>query len=360
MSAGVIFVNLDLLTKMDNEGEIAFILAHEMSHDIKDHVVGSLVKLDEIQQSKEFKDELKRLEKQEFNKFRALVTLKLKYLSKYTGHNRGYELQADSLGFVLFANAGYDPYQAAKTMRILDSADFPALRGEIDYNTNLNFPSFPFKKSWLEPEEEESIGGNLKDLKFPDSLKTHPDCKERAEKLEKMAVAVKKTDLIGKPDRYGYFRNKASFELIEYMQEEDMYGEALYASLELLKVYPENIYLKSSVVNCLYELYWAQKEHYFSLVTDFPDNRQIESYNKFLVFLHNINSETMKNLAVNYFNANLNKSNESPFAGYVALLLKSIEMSNEEKAKLPAMYNSAYKDEYFFKLLNAHFKPKTK
>lgn len=360
LGAGIIFMNLGLLARLESEDELAFIIAHEMSHDIKDHVENSLIRLTEIQNDEEYKKELKKISKQTFGKARSEVYLKLKYLSKYTGAKRECEIQADSLGQAFLFNAGYDTKAAIRTMHVLDSVDMPAFRKPVNYSKYLNFSSYPFKDSWLMPEEDESIGGNISSMVFPDSLKTHPDCKVRISELEKQELPKKNVAMRPGLSSFDYYRTRAAFELIEYNMEEFQFSEALYQSLQMLEVYPENVYLRCAAVNCLYELYIARKEHYYFFVTDFPREHYGDAYYKFLVYLYNVNSEVLKNQAIQFFNANLKTSSASPFAAYVALLLKSIELKPEEAAGLPAQYSAAYNDKYFLKELNYRFKPKSK
>jgi Zn-dependent protease with chaperone function len=359
-AAGVIFINLDLITKLHNEAEMAFIISHEISHDVKGHVMASLLKGTELEENEEFRKELKKILKQDYGRLKAVETLFFKYMSKYTEHSRGHELQADSLGLIFYASAGYPSASAIKTIQILDSVDTPVYTNKIDYMKFFNFPSYAFKKSWLVAEEEESIGGNATAFKLPDSLKTHPDCKIRAATLEKMVPNLKFQPANGKKESYEFYRLDAEFEMIEFLQQDYELSTGLYSTLQLLNLYPDNIYLKCSVVNILYELKNSQSEHYFSAVTDFPDKKFCESYNQMLVFLHNTNSDVLKNLAINYFNANLKNASSSPFAGYVAILLKSIDVPQEEKFKLIAEYKSRYSDAYYIKKLERKFTPKKK
>jgi len=58
--AGVILVNLDLVSKYTHEEEMISTLCHEISHDLKEHVVNSLEESYAITHSEEFKKEWKK------------------------------------------------------------------------------------------------------------------------------------------------------------------------------------------------------------------------------------------------------------------------------------------------------------
>src|SRR6185503_14334550 len=103
---------------------------------------------------------------------------------KFSEHSRENELQADSLGLVLYLNSNYHPYEAVNTILSLDSVDNPAYKGPIDFNKYFGFPGMPFDTSLLINSGYVDLGeGNLKDIKIDDELKTHPDCEIRAIEL---------------------------------------------------------------------------------------------------------------------------------------------------------------------------------
>ena len=365
MGNGVVFFNLDLLSKMDNETEIAYILAHEMSHDIMGHVMSSIQRRYEIINSPEFKKEVRKIKNQEYNKFKAIEALVTKFLSKYTKDGRTQELEADSLGLILFYNAGYSPYVAIRAEEKLDSVDYhPVLMNKVDYGKIFNFPSFPFNKSWLEAEDEETIsGGNVATYEeFPDSLKTHPDCKMRVAALKRIIARMNYNmrQPVKNDKGIDFYKMKSYFEMLEYCQFEYDLGSAFYATVELLRLYPENTYLKCSMVNCLFEITKAKEDHYFSQIADFPDKRYCSSYNECLTFLHNANSEIIKTEMNNYYHTYVEGKINNPFSGYLETLIKSESMQKKDREKLIGEYQSKYNDPYYTASLQDKFKPKHK
>jgi len=109
---GQIYVHTGLLARMDNEAQLATLLAHEMTHATHRHLV------------KQFRDVK--------NKTAFLATLgvmtapfgpvgSLAYalggigtVASVTGYSREHEKEADVEGFHLMTNAGYDPEEAPK------------------------------------------------------------------------------------------------------------------------------------------------------------------------------------------------------------------------------------------------------
>jgi hypothetical protein len=361
--AGVILVNLDLVSKYTHEEEMISTLCHEISHDLKEHVVNSLEESYAITHSEEFKKEWKKMKHSQYNQFKQYEALVTKFLKKDSKSSRVKELEADSLGLVLFYNAGYHAFYAFQEMEKLDSVDNPAYNNKIDYFKVFNFPSYPFKNSWLEEEaEEETIGGGNVSTKWPDSLKTHPDCKNRLTALKR--IAKRQNYNPAKPtginSTYNYYRVKAFFEILEYNMLEYNSGEALYDALELIGMYPNNTYVKCSIVNCLYQIYNGKATHYTSFMIDMPDKKLAKNYNQLLVFLQNVNSDIIKEIMVNYYKANVEGKINDNYSGYIDALISSIYMEQKEREKLIDLYKKKYNDSYYISLLNRKFKPKKK
>ncbi len=359
--AGVILVNLDLISKYSDEEELVSTLCHEMSHDIIGHMVKNVEERYAITQSEEFKKELKDIKAHEYGKFKKIEALITKFMKKYTKSKRVRELEADSLGLILYCNAGYPAYYAFEEMEKLDSVDNPAFINKIDYAKNFNTAAFPFKNGWLEEDDDETISGGNMAKEVPDSLKTHPDCPNRLIALKRIAKNMKYNP--AKPAThnnsvYTFYRMKSFFEILAYNQDELNIGDAMYDVLQLSIMYPNNMYVKYSMVNCLYEIFASKTNHYMSQIVDMPDKSRNPNYNQLLIFLHNINSDVVKNLMLTYYKQNVENKTDNAFGEYVATLIRSINMTKKEQDKLLDEYKKKYNDKYYISLLKRRFNPK--
>ncbi|MEL6653132.1 MAG: M48 family metallopeptidase [Bacteroidota bacterium] len=99
---GIIFVNMGLLARVENEAQLAFVLSHEISHFVERHTLKSYLKYEQKERSAGRKKD-----------FEALQNVHYRY-------SRQLELRADSLGLQLYLEAGYRPEAIAEVFAILE------------------------------------------------------------------------------------------------------------------------------------------------------------------------------------------------------------------------------------------------
>ena len=354
LGKGILLVNLGLINKFHSEPEIVFVLCHEISHQVLQHVMSGIKNRAELFYNKDFQEELKKAKSKEYNSLKSTEALRIKYLSRFTDYSREKEYEADSLGLILFHNAGYPPSSAVSAMNLLDSIDIPLYNAPINYRNYFEFKQYPFRNEWLaiDPTLGE-LGGNLDSLRVPpDSLKTHPECALRAKALERISKkqSMNSSNNFLLSPNYSYYQITSCFERIEHYLNEEEFGMALYDALQLSSRHPDNLFLKCAIANSLCEIYNAQIKHSFSRAVDFPDIRYSKSYNEFLSFLQNLSTSQLKTITVNYCNeAVINFKKEDPYCRYIDFLLKGMDKS---KTEYPALVADYQKDN----ILDAHYK----
>jgi predicted Zn-dependent protease len=100
---GMIFVTLGLISKLDNEAQLAYILCHEISHYTENHVINSYIEAEKIFNQ----DEKNRNIGYEGN------------IAKLSSYSRQVELQADSLGLELLMRSSYSVEEALTALEKL-------------------------------------------------------------------------------------------------------------------------------------------------------------------------------------------------------------------------------------------------
>jgi beta-barrel assembly-enhancing protease len=116
--AGRLYINAGLLARMENEAQVAMVLAHEIAHAAESHVTEGM-------KSNAGINMLGQLAGQAAASSGRIDYEVLQHTYNYSmnaainGHGRGQESEADELGLEYLVNAGYDPREASGTFEQL-------------------------------------------------------------------------------------------------------------------------------------------------------------------------------------------------------------------------------------------------
>lgn len=103
-----IYVNIGLLTRVENEAQLAFILSHEIMHIVNEHLIKGTLKLQK--------------EASSYDKSNIAVNNDIFELRKHE-LSRENETQADLDGFELFLKTTYDALEGVKALEMLEKAN---------------------------------------------------------------------------------------------------------------------------------------------------------------------------------------------------------------------------------------------
>ncbi len=236
---GIVFVTTGLISQLENEAQLAFVLAHEISHYTEHHVV----------------------ETYEYN-IKNRFSLNIEQLSIYS---KDKEFEADKLGVKLYHDAGYSKSEIAPGFDVLlysylpfDEIEFPKnyFNSDLIYvPTNL----FPDKKYEIKAEDD-----------VDDSKSSHPNIKSRKIKTEEEINTFNNWGedlyLVSKED-FEYIRNICRFESIRTDIIDHEYADALYTIFILEKTNPNSMYLqrrKAQIWLSISQLQNAGLESYYT------------------------------------------------------------------------------------------------
>jgi len=181
IGGNIIAVNMGLVDFVESREELALVIAHELSHNILEHPDNSIKEKAEWLTSAEYKNQLNNILDSKYERYSRLKKILENYSFSRNRHNRYHENEADSLAIQLLKNThiGFYPEFFLR----LDSAD-------MQYRKTLKRPVKDYfadyhlsvEDWWL---QKRSKGLSTRSYNFTDaaviedSLKTHPDCKER-------------------------------------------------------------------------------------------------------------------------------------------------------------------------------------
>lgn len=356
---GVLLFNIGLLSRLENESQVAFILCHEIAHFKLNHSEISLRKTLETLETQNTARKLDKISKSETGAYRKAAELLQAVVYEDRRNSRKHEWEADELGLKYLLNTRYDAREALKCMKILETIDDPKYPDSLNLRLCFNTSSYPFKQEWLKTESS-SMGFSesaieKSDLFNQDSVNTHPDCPARFKAMEKMLsgyVAQNKFINYQTDIHFADLAKQADFEIVESYFHFNIAGDCLYESLKLLKQYPDDPYLQGKIAISLYVLNKALATHDLDKHLPQPSSAQTPDYRAFVQFIHKLRSRELAKLGYFYLNdkPDIPKTNEDVLCA-LALVAKMAEKP-EEYAQYKAQYMSAFPKGRYLHLLN--------
>ena len=229
---GIIFVNLGLLARLENEAQLAFILSHEIIHFQNKHVINAYVNNVEIRRGR---GDYRNLSLQDKSMVRSKFSQEL-------------ESEADLAGVEIFLKSAYKKDSIHQVFDILKTAEFPLTWGRFDNQVfeggQYIFPDTLELATVRKPKVDDNAD---------DSGATHPNIRKR-----KRAV-VRKLDKGGTGEEYKVSKTQflkarklAQFDLCRTYLLDHNFMEAFALGLSLQRENPESAYLREIVAKGLY------------------------------------------------------------------------------------------------------------
>jgi predicted Zn-dependent protease len=117
---GTIFITRGLLQRLENESELAGVLAHEMTHVLRKHHLAALQKQARMDIAS---DLLGEAVKDKGNSAVLNKAIKAGTEVYARGLDKNDEFEADRMGVVIATRAGYDPYGLPAVLQMLDASN---------------------------------------------------------------------------------------------------------------------------------------------------------------------------------------------------------------------------------------------
>lgn len=305
---GVFIVNMGLFNWIDNEDQLVSILGHELGHKILNHSENWQKKL--IETKNNSKEEVSAISISKVNKAEKAFNLFKNQMYESSIYRRKNESEADSIGYVMYRNAGLknsEYINALKNLQEFDTISPRIVKAET-YKKFYDLPGHPFKEKWLKMEDFSGYNyENYKEKFDKDSLSTHPEITERINRLKKNFPELAKDEASEKSENKDFLALKkmARYEIIpNFFQSED-YGLGIYTAMQFLQEGEEENYYKDWLGKNFLKIYDARKNYNLNRYLDRVDPKnQSESYQRFLNFMWNLSLDDIKNIADFYAKKN--------------------------------------------------------
>jgi predicted Zn-dependent protease len=219
---GVIFVTVGLIGQLENEAQLAYILAHEASHVTERHNQLSYQHTSELIRKGRYGDD---------------------QISSYYRYSRDNEEDADKKGFQLAIDAGYSADEIFNTFNVLLYSYLPIDEMEVDFDF-IETKDFTITEKYtldevdaISPEED-----------VDDEFHTHPNINKRKDNVTALYRSYSKEEtnkifISSTKEEFTTVRNLARFEMMNIFIRQGEYIDGLYHNLILTKEFPNNDYL---------------------------------------------------------------------------------------------------------------------
>ncbi|MEM6344603.1 MAG: M48 family metallopeptidase [Bacteroidota bacterium] len=232
---GIIFVNMGLLARLENEAQLAFVLCHEISHFVERHPLKSYQQYLAAESSRPNDPEWQE--------------------SSHSSYSKEIEKEADRLGLGLYLKAGYSAEIMESAFEVLKVADQDFAQKAFDRSL-FETQYLQFNKDQWPDTLEYAF-----DQSFNSTTHPHPD-----ERLTTLLDVLKSQQpqqsgqiwQIGR-EAFRAAKNISRYELCQRYQMERAYEAGIYAAYSLLEQGKHPQYLRKQIAYGLYAL--AQYSH---------------------------------------------------------------------------------------------------
>lgn len=300
---GTFVINMGLFNWLNNDDQLAAVISHELGHKISEHTLKTFLSM--IEQDKMDKMVVQDIKSTKENRNQRAFDVMKNRIYRKGAENRKQEMQADSLGYVVFKNSDFKKAEYVNALKRLEDFDTISPRElKVEtYKKYFNLPKQEFKDKWLKKEDFSLYNYNhFKEKLNKDSLKSHPEMVLRINNLKKLFPELKNDVPDEKPsDSYSTVEKIARMETLPNFYHSEDYGVGIYASLQFLQDNEEEKYYKNWLGKCFAKIYEARKNYNLNRYLDRVDPKnQSESYQQFLNFMWNLSLDEIKNIADYY------------------------------------------------------------
>lgn len=286
---GSLYINIGLVSAMENESQLAFILAHEIAHYIKEHAIHDMKRLAEVAEKE------KAVGTKNSNAFRQLQ------------FSRESEFDADGYAVQLVLQSGYDGKEASKALEKLRALPFDSDTGLTVFDTYFNTEYCSYDTAWVSEHGLKETQRQLTKTRgdqsitedFGDLNSTHPDLEKRVYAVREIVENSPQPETYAEVDGTGFqkIREICRFEMLENSMKNSHYVQAVYFATNLLKDHPENPYLLTSLIKSLFWISHYKEIHGGKLTIREPAIINDTAYLRIYSLLSNLETTAAKKLA---------------------------------------------------------------
>jgi Zn-dependent protease with chaperone function len=290
-----LFVNIGVLGLLDNEAQLAFLLCHELSHQLLHHVQEKFSAHRALAADKAVKKEMRDIRAAKYNKLDRSAQFAMKYSYTFAAYSRAKEHAADSMAIVLLQKSTYDIHEGEELLEILKRSDTDSTH--IDYTRFLGSTATPLRRDVLQDSRYAiSFGGKRAIAYEEDSIKSHPDIPQRKAFISAVPGRTGGEKFVVSRPAFDSIKAAAAYEIIESFDANDRYAAGVYHTLSLLQHNPRNSYLVRKAAFGLRDIVVAVRDHDIQNHVPIESDANSPAYNQLLRIIDRTTFDELKAL----------------------------------------------------------------
>lgn len=309
LGEGSIVIHFGLLDYLTSEDQLVSVICHEVGHQRLEHIKTGIYQNAKLITSDEINKEAKNISDSKYNKSKNAMNFIRRLSYNNYRNRRKREIEADSMGFVLYTKTGRKKLEYLSTLQALDLSDVEkdSLTNENIRNT-FNFDNAPFKEKWLKIEDNSIFNydnkNNYHHNLHVDSLKSHPSCLDRIKILESIFEddfnALETVEVNNSPS-FTKWRQNTELQTLYNLYYTQQYGTCLYKSIIYFQKHEDRKNdVKNLIAESLLRLKEAKTEYRINnYIPNIHPTENSASLNLFINFIHNLRTSEMEQLSKN-------------------------------------------------------------
>lgn len=302
---GTFVLNIGLFYWLENENQLASVMAHELSHKILNHAIDGQVKQIEEEQSNHVKQQIKKIKHRRYNKVSSAFNLYKSQLYALSKNRRKKEIEADSLGYILLKKTKYNQSEFVETLKLMKMYDTirPKDLKKSIYIKIFDLPNQKFNPNWLECEDFSDYNYNLYRDEFnKDSIASHPETIERIKKLQLLQSHNINKTIEQSNIFFLQLRKIAKYNIIPNLMYFEKNGMSIYLCLKQIQEKNNEDYYKKLLGENFKKILEGRKKYQLNRYLERVNpEKQSKSYIQFLNFMWNLSLTEIENIT-NYYN----------------------------------------------------------
>ena len=298
-------INLGSFYFLQNDDQIAAVISHEIAHLILNHTIRNMQHQYMLNKSSDIRSEIFDIRNEKNNQGEKAYN-KLRNILYEDGRlNKKQELEADSLGYVIYRKTKFNKGDYVKDLMLSEMYDTlrPAGLDIQTYKKVFNLPQLPFKEEWLKKEDFSNYNySKFKDRYNEDSINSHPETVKRIALLKKTFPELMNTDsLHAATPQFLKLQQIAKYEQPPSLMIQEEYGLGVYICLLRIQENDKDEYYTEWLGKFFDKITDARKHYLLNRYLDRLDPKnQSESYQQFLNFMWNLNLKELEKITEHY------------------------------------------------------------